>query len=632
MAHYTSEHTGVEIDLAVESANLMLLTGAADPATSTVGTLGQIYQNTTDGTLFRCTNIAGEIYTWTEWADYSLTEKAKVTAAIPTTSIVNDLTTGGTGVPLSAEQGKTLKGEVGTLASLTTTEKGSLVGAINEVDGHADTNTTNIGDLAYTENNYITDSEPLTESVDKLDMAVKDNADLISSNTGNVNYLLNYVKSYSTDGRIFGVSWDKGETPTLTRTDSAVGLSAEIGIDDAVVSNDFDFLPIFGEISKVTDSLGNVYSRIPKFYSRKTDGANLKTWQVSKTKYKGFYLPWCFWDFTNSRELPYIDVGCYNASLDGTKLASKSGTYPLVNTNIVAFRGYAQANNAGGLLGYQQMDIHVVDVLRTLFFIEFGTLNSQAIMQGFTAGQYAATHLATATEAGANRIVVANAHADLYRVGQAISVGTTQGGNQKFYGRTITGITVVDESNKAIEFDGDPVDIATGNLLYNTGWKSGFSSSITASSGCIGANDGKYPCSYRGIENPFGSVWQFVDGVNITDNQAWVCKDAGQYASNVFASPYEKLSYVNLNANGNGPVEMGYDTDLPFAEFATSVTGGSTSKYYCDYYYQDSGSRIALFGGNWSNGLNAGLSYWRLSSRSSSPNFDVGGRLVRKAL
>jgi len=270
--------------------------------------------------------------------------------------------------------------------------------------------------------------------------------------------------------------------------------------------------------------------------------------------------------------------------------------------------------------------------LRTLFFIEFGTLDSQAIMKGFTEGQYASTHVATATETGANRIVVANAHADLYRVGQAISVGTTQGGNQIFYGRTITGITVVDESNKAVEFDGDPVDIATGNLLYNTGWKSGFSSNIVASSGCIVANDGKYPCSYRGIENPFGSVWQFVDGVNITDNQAWVCKDAGQYASNVFASPYEKLSYVNCNTNGYGPVETGFDSNLPFAEFATNVTGGSTSKHYCDYYYQASGSRIALFGGDWYDGLLAGLSYWSLSTHSSSARLDFGGRLVRKPL
>jgi tetrahydromethanopterin S-methyltransferase subunit B len=75
-----------------------------------------------------------------------------------------------------------------------------LVGAVNEVDSHADTNTTNIGDLAYTEDNYITDSEPLTESVDKLDMAVKDNADLISTNTqftdvDNVVYSWRFIKS-----------------------------------------------------------------------------------------------------------------------------------------------------------------------------------------------------------------------------------------------------------------------------------------------------------------------------------------------------------------------------------------------------------------------------------------------------
>jgi len=31
-----------------------------------------------------------------------------------------------------------------------------------------------------------------------------------------------------------------------------------------------------------------VFMRIPKFYIRKTDGENIKTWQVSKTKYRGF--------------------------------------------------------------------------------------------------------------------------------------------------------------------------------------------------------------------------------------------------------------------------------------------------------------------------------------------------------
>ena len=116
-----------------------------------------------------------------------------------------------------------------------------------------------------------------------------------------------------------------------------------------------------------------------------------------------------------------------NLSTDGTKLESKVRQIPINEKNIVDFRDYAQANNAGGLLGYQQLDIHAVDVLRTLAFIEFATLDIQAIMQGYTDGQYAATHLATATEENAKRIIVANAHADLYRVGQAISIGTSLG-------------------------------------------------------------------------------------------------------------------------------------------------------------------------------------------------------------
>ena len=145
--------------------------------------------------------------------------------------------------------------------------------------------------------------------------------------------------------KIYGVSWDKGETPTLTRTHDAVGMTAAAGIGAATASNDFDNAQIYREIGRVVDTLGNVFMRIPKFYIRKTDSANLKTWEVSKYQYPGFYLPWCFYDFTNNRELPYFDFGKYQANLsdDGTKLESKTGKYPLMNKNIVDFRDYAQA-------------------------------------------------------------------------------------------------------------------------------------------------------------------------------------------------------------------------------------------------------------------------------------------------
>lgn len=207
-------------------------------------------------------------------------------------------------------------------------------------------------------------------------------------------------------------------------------------------------------------------------------------------------------------------MGKYNASLsdDGLRLESKPNKYPLVSRTIVDFRNKAVANG----LGYQQLDIHVVDILRTLFFIEFATIDSQSIGSGWTSGRYTATDLSTVDENSVNRIIVANATANLYAVGQPISIGTSLGGNQICKDREITAIEVYDTDNKAIYFDGSPVNIAVGNLLYNSGWKSGFSSTITASSGSNVSNiNGKHPFMYRGIENPFGNVWQWVSLVPV---------------------------------------------------------------------------------------------------------------------
>ena len=429
---------------------------------------------------------------------------------------------------------------------------------------------------------------------------------------------------------VYGASWTKVSSPVLTRTDAAVGMTANAGVDNQIVRNDFDYAGIYKEIIEVTDTLGNVFVRIPKFYIRKIDFANYKSWQICKSKRPGFYLPWCFWDFANGVELPYIDVGKYTGSKTATKLQSVSGAYPLINTNIVDMRTFARNNNAGDLLGYQQLDIHVVDLLQTLFYIEFATLDSQSVMAGYTSGQYSATHVATVNEAAVNRVILSNAFANLYEVGQSISVGTSLGGNQICTNRTITSIDVYDASSKAITFDGATVDIAKGNIAYNSGYKSGKTDAIIASSGSYLSNSsGKHSCKYRGIENPFGDVWQFIDGLNITGRQSWVCKNAAQYASNVFASPYEQLNYVNANVN-NYFKTAGYDANYPFASLPTEAQ--ASNGYYSDYYYQDAGQRIALFGGPWNSGAFAGLSYWYLAINSSNAFLNVGGRLLKKPL
>ena len=90
------------------------------------------------------------------------------------------------------------------------------------------------------------------------------------------------------NGWIMGAKWDKGATPTLTRTYGATGMVANIGIDAQIVRNDFDGAPLFREMIDVEDTLGNKFIRVPKLYIKKID-------EVIKQKVlvKGFTIQDC---------------------------------------------------------------------------------------------------------------------------------------------------------------------------------------------------------------------------------------------------------------------------------------------------------------------------------------------------
>jgi len=481
--------------------------------------------------------------------------------------------------------------------------------------------------------------------------------------------------------------WDK-TTGEPKRIYDSIGMIAGVGLDTNSSYNEFDNAEIFGDIKEVTDTYGNEFMRIPKFYIKKYNGVGYYAKIISKHPISGGYLPRCFWDFTNSKELPYVDVGKYVSSRDGSNyMESKSGEYPERNLSIVSWRTAAQLNNTGGLLGYQQMDLHVWDIIQTLMDIEFSTFNLQALMSGYTSGQYSAADTLSA-DTTTNTLQTTNAIAANYEIGQHISVGTSLGGFQRFYGRKITNI-VVDSpgaGETTITYDGVSVDCFTADVLMNSPWLNGFSSVMTASSGGIGSlTDGKFPMMYRGIENVYGNVYQWVDGLNIdggstwitatdyvagelvigddgsatTDTwictsdhtsaaltrpttganhltvwenlngrQSWICENADSYSSNLFGSPYEKLDYVNLPTNGYIE-EEGFDSDLPFANLPIKV-GGST--YLRDYYYQNTGARVARVGGYLNVGANAGVRVWNLGSSSPSTYWYSAGRLLKKAL
>jgi hypothetical protein len=335
------------------------------------------------------------------------------------------------------------------------------------------------------------------------------------------------------------------------------------------------------------------------------------------------------------------------------------------------------------------MDVHAWDIIQTLMDIEFCTFDIQSIMAGYTSGRYNAANVATA-DSSANTIIVSNATGALYEIGQHISVGTSLGGFQRFYGRKITNkqVDTPGAGSTTITYDGASVNLFTNDIVYQSAWLNGFSSVMNASSGGIGnLTNGKWPMSYRGLENIFGNVYTFVDGVNIwggdswanatlypvgslvigwdggaeTTNtwvciaehtsgastrpssgadhltvwanlngrQAYVCDDFANYASNVYSGNYKKLSYVNAPTS-NWIQEEGYDPSNPFANFPKTVS--ATSTFLRDYYYQATGRRIALVGGFLIDGSVAGPRFWDLGASSAYAYWNFGSRLLKNAL
>ena len=142
-------------------------------------------------------------------------------------------------------------------------------------------------------------------------------------------------------------------------------------------------------------------------------------------------------------------------------------------------------------------------------------------------------------------------------------------------------------------------------------------------SGCY-ANAGATSMIYRGVENIYGNIWQFVDGINIKDGQAWVCYDHEKYVSDTFAEPYQALGYVNATANGN-PNQMGCDENNMLIGIPSKVG----TSVYGDYYWYASGNKIVFFGGTWVAGANDGFFCLPCDIDSSRSSAYIGGRLLR---
>ena len=178
-------------------------------------------------------------------------------------------------------------------------------------------------------------------------------------------------------------------------------------------------------------------------------------------------------------------------------------------------------------------------------------------------------------------------------------------------------------SNTGSTFD---IGNGTGQAAETTNVKGDASTIETA--------NGKTAICYRGKENFWGNIWKFVYGINIWGNgkmgggQPYICKDfnfmESKNADNYVGAGFtitNKLGYISA---------MGYSTSCDWL-FIASETDGNSSLPVGDYHWITAnlnGYRIALLGGCWNYGADAGAFGWHLADGVGSRLRSFSGRLV----
>ncbi|MFS0489885.1 hypothetical protein [Leadbetterella byssophila] len=359
-----------------------------------------------------------------------------------------------------------------------------------------------------------------------------------------------------------------------------------------------------GAAADLTGASGQVMVEIPQFYIKFEVEGTKERAMISEYPLPGFTL------------VPKMYVSAYEATVDrtisgtpklcsvvnttanfrgGNNTAAWDGTYrsllgmPATNISLTNFRTYARNRGAYGL-NDAGWNCYTYDAHKTLFWlyvIEYANLNSQ---------------LAYNASPDAN--------------------GYKQGGLGN-------GVTTLNSATWTTYNGTNPV-IPCGytNPLGNRTGTVDFA--LPAEYGTLTV---AVP-SYRGVENPFGHVWKWTDGLKCR-----IQSDVGGGLSEFYIcenpANYQSANYTNYVLRGLLPRTEGYVKNILFGEYGDMLvrqTGGSSSTYYADYFYTSlpgSGEeqRGVRFGGSANYGASAGLACAYTSYAPSNAGTNIGSRL-----
>ena len=439
---------------------------------------------------------------------------------------------------------------------------------------------------------------------------------------------------------IYGVKrvWNtENVSDTWERTDASVGMEANPTIGTKVGKDDFSYvMPWAGIVSKCCDlDTGETVAYIgepgydPTKYMVLTEypGFYLKRWrddtyeyvQISTGAFDGavYIEPW--------------EWGRYPSSLMGSKHVSMSGKHPDCRITRATVRARSKAAGEG----YYSMDSTSYWAYSMLVLVKYASLNTQEkVCKGYYYLRYTDQDKALVAEQSTNRIVIALATAaNEYLVGNAVEIGTSLGGAQVAKQRLITRVEDYSSGSvtgKAIYFDGDPVNIAVGNIISHCANISGTTDSLGMKDGCL-VNDGKHSMLLLGHEH--NGQYAFVDNVNRYQGKLYVCYDNAATKDNVGDSDanYKALAITFPTSSGWQLLE-GFDPEHPLEMWCEKLGGSSVGKGNGAYLWSNNNAAwcvLCVFGLA-INGAGAGLPSVYADGGSGNAIWSIGGVLLKK--
>ena len=555
--------------------------------------------------------------------DSSISSANSAKSALDTA--ISNAKTAKSNLDTSTSTGNTAKNNLDTAISNATKTRSDLNAVISSAQSAQSSLSGVIAQASTAQTNLQNATNSATNVFNQLtaeNVSAKANLDALRSEDFNAQEILSgvtdiraYLGMIETED-VLGITMDY-KNKTCTRIAGAKNLTAGADFDKfsmyggrkrCNVSDGGTINAYYGDEGYTEDgSNGQVMVYQPKFYylvcpleyDRQETGYGYHlrkaNYYVSETQRAGFKLHPAFYD-KNGNEVDYILMSAYEGCIYDTsanaylkndeqvmdaskdKFSSIAGARPAtgVSQNLTRPNIEQMAKNRGE--GWHSFGIKTASMEQLLMIVEMGMMNLQtAIGQG------------------------------------VVNIPWTTGSDTTSSYAGVTGSTA-------------SLGNGTGRATKTTTYEGGKATDYTV--------DGKTSICYRGVENFWGNIWKFAYGVNIWGNgkmaggMPYICSDFN-YTEGKNTDNYEGAGFTVTKANGYISA-MGYSTKYDWLFMASECLGNS-SLPVGDYTYITenlNGYRIALLGGSWTDGSNAGGFCWRLYYGVGYRYRDVGGRLV----